>query len=58
MGNGRPIPLSAFDRLLAWNRTYEAGRPNQTLGYKTPDQCYHHRLDTNAAGKEVLSDIS
>ena len=27
MGKGRPIPLSAFGRLLAWNRTYEAGPP-------------------------------
>ena len=59
MGNvRRPIPLSAFDRLLAWNRTYEAGRPHQAFGYKTTDQLYHNWLDTYAAERKVLSDIS
>ena len=58
MGNGSPIALSAFDRLLAWHRTYETVRPYQALGYKTPGQFYHHLLNTNATGKKVLSDIS
>ena len=54
MGNGRPIPQSASDRLLTWNRTYETVRPHQALGYKTTDLFYCHRLDTNAEGKECL----
>ena len=58
MGNGRPIPQSASDRLPAWNRTHGAGRHHQALGYKIPDQFYRHWLNTNATGKEVLSAIS
>ena len=57
MGNERPIPPLALDRLLAWNHTYEAVRPHQALGYMTPDQFYHHWLNNNATGREVLSDI-
>ena len=44
--------------LLAWNHTCETVRPHQALGYKTPDQFYHHWLNTDATGKGVLSDIS
>ena len=58
MGNGGPTPPSVLDRLPACNCTYKAVRPHQALGYKTPDQFYHHWLDTNATGKEVLPDIS
>ena len=43
--------------LLDWRRTVSSVRPHQVLGYKTQDQFYHHRLNTNATGKEVLSDI-
>ena len=54
-----PADLGGLQQsLLAWNRTYETVRPHQALGYKTPDQFYHHWLNTNATGKEVLSDIS
>ena len=44
--------------LLAWNLTCETARPHQALGYKTPEQFYQHWLNTNATGKEVLSDLS
>jgi transposase InsO family protein len=54
-----PADLGGLQQaLLAWNRTYETVRPHQALGYKTPDQFYHHWLDTNTKGKEALSDIS
>ena len=55
-----PADLGGLEQALeplAWNLTYETVRHHQALGYKTPDQFYHHRLDTNAAGKDVLSDI-
>ena len=54
-----PADLGGLEQaLLVWNHTYETVRPHQALGYKTPDQFYHHWLNTNAMGKEVLSDIS
>ena len=54
-----PTDLGSLEQaLLAWNRTYETVRPHQALGYKTPDQFYHHWLDTNTKGKEALSDMS
>ena len=54
MGNGSPIPLSALGRLLAWNRTYGTVRLHEAFGYKTPDQCCCHCLDTNAAGEAAF----
>ena len=51
LGNGRRIPQLDLDRLVAWNRTYEAVRTHVTLGCKTPDQFFHHRLGTDAVGK-------
>ena len=54
-----PADLGGLEQaLLAWNRTYETVCPHQALGYKTPDQFYHHWLNTAATGKELLSDIS
>ena len=54
-----PTDLGGLEEaLLAWNRTCETVRPHHALGYKTPDQFYHHWLNANATRKEVLSDMS
>ena len=54
-----PADLGRLEQaLLAWNHTYETVRPHRALGYKPPDQFYYNWLNTNATGKEGLSDIS
>ena len=54
MGNGRPIPPLAFDRLPAWTRTYEAGHPAKPWVTRPQDQFYFRQLDTNATAEEGL----
>ena len=54
-----PADLGGLEQaLLARNRTYETAPSHQAQGYRTSDQFYHQWLDTNASGKEALSDIS
>ena len=39
MGNVRPIPPLALDRLLAWNRTYEPVRPKKPWVTRPQTSC-------------------
>ncbi|MFC1936010.1 hypothetical protein ACFLX9_04605 [Chloroflexota bacterium] len=44
--------------LLSWDHVYEAARPHQALGNKTPDQFYQDWLTSHPTRKEALSDMS
>lgn len=54
-----PVDLGGLETaLLAWNRVYEQVRPNQALGYKTPEEFYQEWLSIHHNAEEVLSDMS
>ena len=54
-----PADLGGLEAaLLRWNHVYETVRPQQALGYKTPEQFYQDWLRTHTDRKEALSDMS